>query len=145
MSLRPSGFYILCYIDLWTFRQKSFRPLDISYKCHFDLRNVRSRLCDFDHQTFPFVISTLSQFTKSHFNFGHFVPMSFRTLDFPVSCQFDLRTFRSYVISTSGHFTNSQFDLLTFRSNVISNFGFFGFMSFRPSDFSILCYFDLMS
>ena len=35
--------YILFYFNLWTFHHKSFRPSDISFLCHFDLRYVRSK------------------------------------------------------------------------------------------------------
>ena len=40
---------------------------------------------------------------------------------------FDVLTFRSYVISTFGHFTISRFDLWTFRNNVIPNLWHFRF------------------
>ena len=101
---------------------------------HFDLRTFRSD-----------IFSTLRHISQSHFDLWTFRTHVISNFDFRFLCHFDLMTFQSNVISTLGHFTKRQvnflkFVLIRFPFDVISIHVLFGFMSFRPSDFSILCY-----
>ena len=144
MSFRPSDFSIV------------FGITDFSVKCHFDLRS-------FD----PIVDHSPDISSKA---IDYLIPMSFRRSNF--FRIFRLRGIsRFYVISNFGNLkkqNKSNFDLWPFCTNAISTFGFFdpvisklgyftkiisykcnfdlqnfvSVLSFRPLEFSILCFFD---
>ena len=159
--LRPSDFSILCYFNLldfiptfrlfylWKFRNMLIPLLDISYQCHFDLRNFRSRqsfICTFefistfmhlDFMSFLTKNSLILYFSLFYFsaiwNFAKWIQMysifeicvigqlDLRTSQF---CHFGFRTFRSLIAisSTFDLFGPMLIRVKTFRTMSLRTF-----------------------
>ena len=104
LCLSTSHFSTFCCFDLWTFYQKSVRPLDISYQCLFELWTFRIKaFCLFDSRLFraldisPIVISTYWRFASMSCR-----PSNILFLVISIHCVFGLMLF-------SCHFLPSYF------------------------------------
>ena len=131
---RKFRFYVISTFGL--FNPVLFRPSEIS-QSHFNPWTFRTNVILnfglFGLLSFrPSDCSTL--FYLCHFDLRNFRSSVFRLIEILVLCHFHLRTFRSYVRPLE--ISRSHFGPFIIRTNVISNFGLFGFLSFRPSDFS---------
>ena len=126
---------IVCYFDLWTFHQKSIRP--VGHFVPMSFRNWSFRFYDISNY---YGIS----------NFVLFDPMFFSIFGRFIISHFNLCPFRSYVISIFGPFIKSKFDLLDISYQSHSELWTFSvlwhFERLRYFDlrtFSTLCYFGL--
>ena len=133
-------YFAVCHFGIWTFQSFVISNFGFCELLKSFLINVISTFGQFNP-----VISTCGLFGHSLIQLQIFRPMSLLTgVINPVSFQlFDF-----------GHFSNCQFrplnisyqcqcDLRKFRSMLIRPIGLFGFMSFQPKEFSVLCLFGV--
>ena len=91
MSFRHLDFRCNSF-DLWTFHQKSFRPLDVSTQCHFELWVFRFYVISTFGLSDPMLFRPLSMSPKVISDFALLGFMSLRSSDFSILCYFDIST-----------------------------------------------------